>query len=277
MKKFKEYLLTTVGVAIVVFGLEYFHFPNDIASGGISGLALAINAIIPISISTFNLIVNIILFGLSFALIGGSFGIKSIYSTIVTSGLMWVCENLIKPEPITDNLLLATIFGSAIIAFGTAIVFNQNASTGGTSIIAKLLNKFLHTPIGQALLATDFLISLLAVYSFGVEKGLFGLLSVVLIGNLIDKFIAGINPVKQIFIVTKDEEVIVNYINKTIIRGCTIIPSKGGYTKEDTSVIYSVLTSKQFIMLKNFVRENDLDAFITVSESTEVLGKWFTE
>lgn len=277
MKKLKEYLLATIGVAIVVFGLEYFHFPNDIASGGMSGLALAINAIIPISISKFTLVVNIILFGLSFALIGGSFGIKSIYWTIVTSGLMWICENFLNPQPITDNLLLATIFGSAIIAFGTAIVFNQDASTGGTSIIAKLINKFLHTPIGQALLITDFLISILAIYSFGVEKGLFGLLSVVLIGNLIDKFIAGVNPVKQVFIVTKHEELIADYINKEIIRGCTIIPSKGGYTKEDTSMIYSVLTSKQFIMLKKFVRDNDLDAFITVSESTEVLGKWFTE
>lgn len=276
MKNLKEYLLATIGVAIVVFGLEYFHFPNDIASGGISGLALAINAIVPISISMFTLIVNIILFGLSFALIGGSFGIKSIYSTIVTSGLMWVCEKFLNPQPITDNLLLATIFGSAIIAFGTALVFNQNASTGGTSIIAKFLNKFLHTPIGQALLITDFLISLLAIYSFGVEKGLFGLLSVILIGNLIDKFIAGINPVKQIFIVTKDQDVIVEFINNVIIRGCTVIPGKGGYTKEETSVIYSVLTSKQFIMLKNFVKEKDLDAFITVSESTEVLGKWFT-
>jgi len=277
MKKLKEYLLATIGVAIVVFGLEYFHFPNDIASGGMSGLALAINAIIPISISKFTLVVNIILFGLSFALIGGSFGVKSIYSTIVTSGLMWICENFLDPQPITDNLLLATIFGSAIIAFGTAMVFNQDASTGGTSIIAKLINKFLHTPIGQALLITDFLISILAIYSFGVEKGLFGLLSVVLIGSLIDKFIAGVNPVKQVFIVTKHEELIADYINKEIIRGCTIIPSKGGYTKEDTSMIYSVLTSKQFIMLKKFVRDNDLDAFITVSESTEVLGKWFTE
>lgn len=277
MKKLKEYLLATIGVAIVVFGLEYFHFPNDIASGGMSGLALAINAIIPISISKFTLVVNIILFGLSFALIGGSFGIKSIYSTIVTSGLMWICENFLNPQPITDNLLLATIFGSAIIAFGTAMVFNQDASTGGTSIIAKIINKFLHTPIGQALLITDFLISILAIYSFGVEKGLFGLLSVVLIGSLIDKFIAGVNPVKQVFIVTKHEELIADYINKEIIRGCTIIPSKGGYTKEDTSMIYSVLTSKQFIMLKKFVRDNDLDAFITVSESTEVLGKWFTE
>lgn len=277
MKTFKEYILSTIGVAIVVFGLEYFHFPNDIASGGASGLGLAINAIVPISISMFVLIFNIILFGLSFALIGGSFGIKSIYATIVTSGLMWFCENILKPQPITDNLLLATIFGSALIAFGTAIVFNQDASTGGTSIIAKFINKFLHIPIGQALLITDFIITLFAIYSFGIEKGLFGLLSVILIGSLIDKFIAGINPVKQVFIVTKEEDSIVNYINKEIIRGCTIITGKGGYTKNETSVIYTVLSSKQFIMLKNFVKNNNLDAFITVSDSTEVLGEGFNK
>ncbi|NLL30689.1 MAG: YitT family protein [Clostridiales bacterium] len=277
MKRIKEYFLSTVGVAIVVIGLEYFHFPNGIASGGISGLALAINAFLPISPSIFMVIVNLILFGLSFIFIGGSFGAKSIYSTIVTSVFMWICEEMLPPMVVTDNLFLASVFGSVVVAFGTAIVFNQNASTGGTSIIAKFTNKFFNIPIGQGLLIADCTVTILAIYSFGVEKGLFGLLSTIIIGNLIDKFIAGINPVKQVFIITKEEDLIVNFINNEIDRGCTILTGKGGYTKSDTAIIYSVLNSKQFITLKQFIRKNNPDAFLTVSESTEALGKGFVE
>lgn len=277
MKTIKEYFLLTIGVAIVVIGLEYFHFPNGIASGGISGLALAINAIFPISPSVFMFICNLVLFVLSFIFIGGSFGIKSIYSAMLTSAFMWLCENVFPPIVVTDNLLLASIFGSAVVAFGTAIVFNQNASTGGTSIIAKFINKFFHIPIGQGLLIADCTVTILAIYSFGVEKGLFGLLSTIIIGNLIDKFIAGINPVKQVFIITKEEDLIVDFINNKIDRGCTILTGKGGYTKSDTAIIYSVLNSKQFITLKQFIKENNPEAFLTVSESTEALGKGFVE
>lgn len=277
MKTIKEYFLSTVGVIIVVFGLEYFLFPNGIAAGGASGLALAINAILPISPSTFVFVFNLILFGLSFWLIGGSFGAKSIYATLVTSGAMWFCEEILNPKAITDNLFLACVFGSAVVALGTAIVFNQGASTGGTSIIAKLINRFLHIPIGQGLLIADCSITIIAIYSFGVEKGLFGLLSAILTGNLIDKFIAGINPVKQVFIVTNKSDLIVNFINKDIDRGCTIIDGIGGYTKDKTKVIYTVLTSKQFITLKQFIRENNPEAFLTVNESTEALGKGFAE
>ena len=277
MKRLKEYFLSTVGVIIVVFGLEYFLFPNGIAAGGASGLALAINAILPISPSTFVFGFNLILFAISFWLIGRAFGAKSIYATIITSGAMWFCEEVLNPKPITDNLFLACVFGSAVVAFGTTIVFNQEASTGGTSIIAKLINKFFHIPIGQGLLIADCSITILAIYSFGIEKGLFGLLSAILTGNLIDRFIAGINPVKQVFIVTNKSDLIVNFINKGIDRGCTIIDGTGGYTKEKTKVIYTVLTSKQFITLKQFINKNNPEAFLTVNESTEALGKGFTE
>ncbi|GAB6168506.1 YitT family protein [Clostridium carnis] len=277
MKKLKEYLLSTVGVAIVAFGLEYFFFPIGVAAGGISGLALGLNAIINIDPSILVFIFNIVLFILAFFLIGGSFGSKSIYSSVMLSVFMWVAENMLNPKAITENLVLACIFGSITIAMGTAIVFHQGASTGGTSIIAKIINKYFHVPIGQCLLLSDCTVTLLAIYSFGVEKGLFGLLSSILIGILVDRFIAGFNPVKQVFIVTKEEKLVVDFITKDIDRGCTILTGKGGYTKADTTIIYTVLSSKQFIVLKQFIKKNNPEAFITVSESTEALGKGFTD
>lgn len=277
MEKLKEYFLATVGVAIGSFALEYFFFPLDIAAGGVSGLALAINQLIDINPSILVFIFNVILFALAFFLIGSSFGAKSIYSTVMMSVFMWIFETFFEPRAITDNMVLACIFGSAVLAFGTAITFYQGASTGGTSIIAKIINKYFHLPIGQGLLLADCTVTLLAIYSFGIEKGLFGLLSATLIGSLVDKFIGGINPVKQVFIITNKEQLVVDFINKDIDRGCTVLTGKGGYTKEDMTVIYTVLTSKQFITLKQFIKVNNPDAFLTVSESTEAVGKGFTD
>lgn len=193
------------------------------------------------------------------------------------SVIMWIFENFLSPRAITDNLVLACIFGSAVLAIGTAITFYQNASTGGTSIVAKIINKYFHLPIGQGLLLADCTVTLLAIYSFGVEKGLFGLLSAILIGILVDKFIAGINPVKQVFIITNKEKLIVNFINNEINRGCTILSGKGGYSKENMTVIYTVLSSNQFITLKQFIKLNNPEAFLTVSESTEALGEGFKD
>lgn len=277
MKKLKEYFLATVGVAIVAFGLEYFFFPLDIAAGGVSGLALAINQLININPSILVFIFNIILFALAFFLIGGSFGAKSIYATVMMSVIMWIFEKFFNPRAITENLVLTCVFGSAVLAFGTAITFYQDASTGGTSIVAKIVNKYFNIPIGQGLLLADCTVTLLAIYSFGVEKGLFGLLSSILIGNLVDKFIAGINPVKQVFIITNKEKLVVDFINNDIDRGCTILTGKGGYSKENMTVIYTVLSSKQFITLKQFIKLKNPEAFLTVSESTEALGKGFKD
>lgn len=275
--KIKEYIRITIAVAIVTFALEYFFFPNEIASGGISGLALVLNSVFNIEPSILILGFNVILFLLAFFLIGGSFGGKSIYASALVSVFMWITENWLNPKAITENLFLASVFGSLIIALGTAIVFNQGASTGGTSIIAKIINKYLHIPIGQGLLIADCTVAVLAIYVFGVELGLFGLLSAIVVGLLVDKFIAGFNPVKQVFIITSKEKLVVDFIMKDINRGCTILSGKGGFTGGDTTVIYTVLSSRQFVTLKNFVKENNPDAFITVTESTEALGEGFTE
>ncbi|MEG1286817.1 YitT family protein [Clostridium sp.] len=273
----KEYIWITIAVAIITFSLEYFFFPNAIASGGISGFALVLNTVFDIEPSIIIFGFNIVLFILAFFLVGGSFGGKSIYASILVSVFMWITENLLNPRAITDNLFLASVFGSLIIALGTAIVFNQGSSTGGTSIIAKIINKYLHIPIGQGLLITDCTVTLLAMYVFGIELGLFGLFSAIIVGILVDKFIAGFNPVKQVFIVTSEEKLVMDFIIKDINRGCTILAGKGGFTGGDTSIIYTVLTSRQFITLKNFVKENNPNAFITVTDSTEALGEGFTE
>ncbi|MDD7682337.1 MAG: YitT family protein [Clostridium sp.] len=275
MKKIKEYALTTLGIVLTAIALEYFFFPNDIAAGGVSGIALVINGVTGWNISIMVLILNIILFILAFVVLGKGFGGKSIYATVMLSVVMEIIERVFSPGILTDNMFLASFFGSALLAMGSAIVFHQGASTGGTSILAAIISKFTSLGVGTSLLLNDSIICLLAINVFGIDKGLFGFFSLILIGLLIDKFIDGFNTCKQVFIITSKAEMVVNFINKDINRGCTVLNGKGGYTDSEVKIVYTVLSSNQFITLKSFIKENNPEAFITVNDSKEVLGLGF--
>lgn len=275
MKRVKEYILTTVGILLTAISLEYFLFPNDIAAGGVSGLALVINSIINIDKSLIIFVLNVLLFILAFFVLGKSFGGKSIYATVMLSIIMWIIERFFKSGMVTDNMFLASFFGATILAMGSAIVFNQGASTGGTSIIAAIINKYSPLGIGTCLLLTDSIICIFSIKTFGIEKGLFGFFSLILIGILIDKFIDGLTTCKQVFIITNKDKLVINFITKKIDRGCTLLSGQGGYTGSDVKIIYALLDRKQFITLKKFLKENNPEAFVTVNESTEVLGEGF--
>lgn len=275
MKKFKEYGIITIGVVLVIVAFEFFFFPNKIASGGVSGLALAVNNILGIDTGIMMVMFNAILFILAFIFIGGSFGIKSMYAAFGLSIALSIIEKMYKPIAITNNLMLASIFGSVILALGTAIMLTQDATTGGTSITAKILSKYCHIDFGKGLLISDSIVMIIVMYSFGTELALFGLLSIYLTGILIDKFIDGFNLSKQVMIFTEQEKLVADYIIKEIDRGCTIFYGKGGYTGKHNCMILTILTRSQFIKLKKFIKNNNPDAFITVNETSEVLGKGF--
>ncbi len=275
MKRLKEYGIITIGVALVIISLEFFFFPNKIASGGVSGLALAINSIFGIDKGIMMIICNTILFILAFMFIGGNFGIKSTYAAFGLSFALSIIEKNYTIVAVTNNLMLASIFGSVLLALGTAIMLTQDATTGGTSITAKILNKYCNIDFGKALLISDSVVVLLAMYTFGTELALFGLLSIYLTGNLIDKFIDGFNLSKQVMVFTEQEKLVADYIIKDIDRGCTVFYGKGGYTGKHNCMILTILTRSQFIKLKKFIKNNDPDAFITVNETSEVLGKGF--
>lgn len=157
------------------------------------------------------------------------------------------------------------------------IVFNQNASTGGTDILAKIGSKFIDVPIGKSLLAVDFIITLFSAISFGIEIGMYSLLSVLLNGFVIDMVIEGLNICKQIMVISEKNDVISKFIIEELERGCTILKGIGGYTGKNTYVLYTVLSRREFIKLKEYIKEIDNKAFITVGDVHEVLGEGFKD
>ena len=172
-------------------------------------------------------------------------------------------------------MILATIFGTLISAVGMAIVFNAHASTGGTDIIAKILNKFFHIEIGKSLLIVDFLVTLLGAVTFEINIGLYGLLAVIINGVVIDNIIAGFKTKSEITIISEKNKEISKFILDDLERGCTFIKGIGGFTGKDTSILYTVLDRNEFIKLKNKIKEIDKNAFITVGEVHEVMGEGF--
>lgn len=278
-KKFKEYLIVTIGVIILSLSIKFFLVPNKIAAGGVTGIAVIINNLVPaLSVGVLMLIMNIILFIVAFIVIGGKFGAKTIYASLSISGLISVLDKVVPPDvAVTHDLLLATLFGTFLSGIGLGLVFNQNASTGGTDILAKILAKFIHLDIGKALLSVDFLVALAAGITLSPELGMYGLLAVILNGFMIDMVIEGLNSCKAVIVMSSKNDIISQYVIKDLDRGCTIFEGKGAYSGNGVNVLYTVLDRSQFIKLKNYIKEIDKNAFITVNEAHEVLGEGFKD
>lgn len=278
MKKVKEYGLITVGFIIVALGIKLFLEPNNIAGGGVMGIAIIIHYIAPkVSVGFLMTGLNVLLFVVAIAFVGGRFGAKTLYASMGMSGVVWIMDRIPVFHAITKDLMLSTLFGTIICGIGMGIVFNQNASTGGTDIIAKILNKYAHIDIGKSLLLVDLAVTLFAGATLGADLGMYSLLSVIITGFTIDNIIEGMNRCKQIMIVSRESKNISSFIIDKLNRGCTVIDGRGGYTNADTKIIYTVLSRGEFIKLRAFIKEIDRDAFITVSDAREVLGHGFQD
>lgn len=282
-KTIKEYGLTTIGVLLLAFTTRFFLAPNKIACGGAIGIAIILQNFIPLSVGTMTTILNVILFIIAFIIIGPQFGLKTIYATFALTGSLILMEHpinifgkYIDPNwAVTNDLMLAVVFGTLLSGIGMGLVFNQNASTGGTDIIAKIMTKFSSADIGKALLAVDFLIALGAGVVFEPEIGMYSLLSVIINGFTIDGVIGGLTRSKEVMIISKMNDEISRFITEELNRGCTLMDGKGGYSGIDTYILYTVVGRKEFIRLRNYIKEIDTKAFITINDVNEVLGEGF--
>lgn len=274
--KIKEYGIITIGIILVGIAIQFFYVPNNITGGGVTGIALVVNHYIPgANLGTLMAIMNIFLFIIAFIFIGKSFGGKTIYAAMGLSFINWFSERFIKPVGIPDNPMLATIAGTVLLGIGLGIVFTQNASTGGTDIIAKILNKFFHIDMGKGMQMVDIIVVLLSAATFGIEKGIYASICVLLNGIVIDKVISGFNTCHQVVIFTEKIDILKEYIIRDIDRGCTIFKGKGGYTDKEKDVLYCVVGRSQLMRIRKFIRDNEPDAFVIVNEAHDVLGKGF--
>ncbi len=277
-KNIKEYLYTTLGTILVAAGLYFFLIPSDLATGGASGLAIVINSFVPIiPISILLLIINVILFITGFIIIGKGFGVKTIYASLLLSAVMFGFEQLIVLESaLSNDLLLNLIFGIVISGVGMGIVFNQDASTGGTDILAKIINKFTNLPLGRAIFLADLLIVISAGFAFGITKSMYAMLGVLMNGYVIDYIIDGLNVKKEVTIISTKTDEIKQYIIDTLDRGFTVYYGKGGYSNVDKEILVVITSKREYVKLRSFIHQTDELAFLTVNTTHEVYGEGFT-
>jgi uncharacterized membrane-anchored protein YitT (DUF2179 family) len=275
-KKIKEFMIITLGFILVSIAVEYFYVPVHINGGGITGIAIVINHNIPsLPIGMLMMVMNVVLFIIGFRFIGSNFGAKTIYASFGMSGTIWLIEIFANPHALTNDVLLSAIIGTLLVGTGLGIVFSQNASTGGTDIIAKILNKYFHLDLGKAMQTVDICVVVLTGITFGIATALYAVVCVFLNGILIDKVIEGFTSLKAVMVFSNNSENIQEYIINEIDRGCTSFEGKGGFTNNKNSVIYSVMDRTQLIKLRTYIKKNYPESFIIVNDAHEVLGKGF--
>ena len=267
----------TLGSLILAIGIHFFIVPTKLVTGGASGFALLISLLTGVNMSAIYFAVNLVLIVLGIVTIGMTFGVLTIYSSMATSFFLYVLENIYNMKsPIIDDLLVSLLFGIIISAMGMVLVLNNGASTGGTDILGKMIEKYTHLSFANGLLICDGFITIGAWLIFGPKIGMYGIIEVVLNAALIDKMISGFNTKYNVSITSEKVEEINEFILNELGRGSTVYHAQGGFSGEDKKILTSVLDKKQYIQVKNYVKSIDHRAFFYVYTVSEIEGEGFT-
>ena len=271
-----EFVCTVFGAAIMAFGVASFLLPNQLSSGGVSGITTITYYLFDIPMGTMMIIINIPLFIFAWYRIGKEFFIKSLIGTI---SLSLFIDLLDKYPPVTTDRFLACIYGGVIIGIGTAIILKVSASTGGTELVTNLIKTYNpHIIISRYLTIIDTIIVTLNVIFLGqVEIGLYSAIAIYLYGKLVDIVFEGIYFTKLLFIISEKNEEISSAIGNEVKRGVTGLYGKGMYSNKDKLVLMSAASRGNIYKIKSLARSIDPKCFIVVANAREVLGKGFKE
>ena len=278
MQQIKSFFIITISTIIMAIGVYFFKFPNNFCFGGVTGAAVIFAKILPISASSFSFVVNMALLVVGFAFLGKSFALRTTYATILLSGLLVVFERAFPlKQPLSNEPMLELIFAIALPAIASALLFYEGSSSGGTDVIAMIVKKYAHVDdIGIALFVTDLIMIIIACFVFDIKTALYSFVGLTVKSFLIDAIIENIMLRKSIMITCDDKDAICHFITGELQKGATIVEATGAYTNEKRYLIFTTLTRKQAAVLRSFIHQNKLHAFISMSSTSEVFGKGFT-
>lgn len=271
-----EYGVITLSIWIMVVGVYFFKFPNNFAFGGVTGLSTVVSQLTHWSASDFTFIVNMALLVLGFLFLGRGVGIKTVYASLMMSFGLSILERVYPMHsPLTAEPLLELIFAISLPAFGSAVLFNIGASSGGTDIIAMILKRRTSMNIGTALLLVDITSVVMAFFVFGPTTGLFSSLGLLAKSLVIDGVIENINLCKCFNIICDNPDPICNYIINELHRSATVYTAQGAFSHHQKTVIMTTMKRTQAVRLRNYIKRVEPAAFILISNSSEIIGKGF--
>jgi uncharacterized membrane-anchored protein YitT (DUF2179 family) len=269
------YALITVGVLLLALANDIFLIPNNVFSGGATGLALVINAYVPLPVGVLVLFINIPLVIAGIIWLGGlRFLVRTAYAVVVYALLL----DLLRPyltQPVTTEPLLYTLYGGLIGGAGVGLVFRMQGTTGGDDIVAQLLHRFRAVPINSALVIINAAVLVLVGLQFGPEKALYALISSFAASKAVDFVLEGLRPTRLVYIISDQPEAIAQHIQTSTGRGVTFLSGQGAYTRRDYQVILTAVRQQELPTITSIIREVDPNAFVIVSEAREVLGYGF--
>lgn len=274
--KIKKFLLITVSTLIIVAGTYFFKFPNNFSFGGVTGIAVVLARVMPFSAASINFVISMVLLAVGFCFLGKGFGLMTAYSSVLLSvGLSLLQRFFPLSAPLTDQPLLELCYAIALPAFGSAILFNIGASSGGTDIVAMILKKHTSTDIGAALFFTDLAVALSACFVFDIKTGLFSFVGLMVKSLVIDNVIESINLCKYFNIICDNPEPICHFIVHVLGRSATVCEAQGAFTHGKKAIVFTALKRPQAMALRQFVRATEPNAFILISNTSEIIGKGF--
>lgn len=274
--KLQYFAMLTFSSLLMGFGTYFFKFTNNFTFGGITGLSVLIAKSGFMSSGDFNLAASMLLLLIGLLVLGKKFAAKTAYCSILLSLSISFLERIFPMKaPLTNQPMLELCFAIALPALGSSILFNLRASSGGTDIIAMILKKYSSFDIGRALLLSDILITAAGFFVFDIQTGLYSLLGLAIRSFMIDTFIESFNLSKYFNVVCTNPEPICDFIVKTLNRSASLVEAKGAYSKKEKYIIFTALNRAQAVRLRNFIRNNDLEAFILISNTSEIIGKGF--
>lgn len=273
----RSFLRLTFGTVLVIIGVYFFKFPNNFSTGGVTGISMIIAKLIPaLSPGTMVLIINMALLVVAFFFLGNGFGVKTVYCSVLLSLGVKLLE-IVYPmnAPFTDQPFMELVYAVMLPAIGSAFLFNENSSTGGTDIVAMILKKYTHIDIGRALMLSDAAIVVIACFIFGIRTGLFCIMGLAMKSVVVDTVIENFNLCKYFTIITTKPNEICEFIESDLGRSATVTDAKGHFSGEERTIVITVVRRSQAVRLRRWVKLVDPGAFTMITNTSEIIGKGF--
>ena len=265
LKILKEYAVVTVGTFIVSIAVYFFMLPSHISVGSGAALAMVLSNFIPLSVSAITLIMNVGLLILGFLLIGPEFGTKTVYSTILLPVFLGSWEFVLPNQPsITQDPLLDTVCYILVVGIGLSVLFSHNASSGGLDIVAKIMNKYLKMDVGQAMSISGIVVALSSILCYDTKTVVLSVLGTFFGGIVVDYFIFGINIKRRVCVISKELDIIVDFVLHDLHSGATLNEIIGAYDNTPRREMITIVDKNEYRLLMDFIHKTDPKAFVTV-------------
>jgi len=279
-KTFREYILITLGVALMAVGIVVFYSPNSLVTGGVGGLSIIIYEVsermlgfsVPLWVTNF--VLNTPIFVVAIKRFGFAKMAKTIYATAVFTFMLFL--SVFIPDFAPDDMVLVVIYGGVICGVGLSLVFRCMATTGGTDTLASLINlRFRHISISRIMFLLDALVILVGLLTFDIERTMYAIITVFVVVKTIDSLLEGLDFAKAAFIITSHGDSLSQKIFSDINRGVTRLQGEGMYSKKGKDVLLCIVSNKQIVYLKELTHTVDKEAFVIIANVREVLGQGF--